>query len=453
MSASWHWFGFQGRIWLLDVPSSSLFEIDPATAAVLEWMDEHPEGAEGDAIPGVEADELRSIRREIDGWRLRGLLSPEQPVQLPERPPQLKAMCLHVAHDCNLRCRYCFGKTGAFGGERGLMPAEVGFRAIDLLLSESGSRNRLEVDFFGGEPLMNMPAVREIVDYGHAASRNQGKTIHFTLTTNALSLGREELDFLNREGISLVLSHDGRPQVHDRMRPLPGGAGSSRGILQHIREAVESRGGKDYYLRGTFTRYNLDFASDVRYFYDQGFRIISIEPVIAEQDVPYALREADLPAVFAEYDRLAEFCLERSRAGDPLTFFHFAVDLDHGPCIYKRLLGCGAGHEYLAVTPKGDLYPCHQFVGRESYRMGDVIRGIERIDIRERFGKADIYHKEGCLNCWARYFCSGGCHANADLMNGDILTPDPMGCALLKKRLECALGMKALLAQEEPASA
>lgn len=446
MSASWHWFQFQGRVWLLDVPSSSLFEIDRPTAAVLDWMEAHPGDNLPSALAGVDSSDLSAIAEEIADWRRRGLLCPEQPVAVPNRSPQLKAMCLHVAHDCNLRCRYCFGQTGAFGGERALMSAGVGLRAIDLLLRESGSRDRLEVDFFGGEPLMNMTVVHQIIDYGREQARRQGKTIHFTLTTNALALNEPELDFLNRNAVSLVLSHDGRPSVHNRMRPLPGGGASSDSVLERIARAVKSRGGKDYYLRGTFTRHNLDFASDVRFFYEQGFRIISVEPVIATDDAPYAIRRDDLPAIFAEYDRLAEYCLERAHAGDPFTFFHFAVDLDHGPCVYKRLAGCGAGHEYLAVTPQGDLYPCHQFVGRASYRMGHVERGIERTDLRTRFGQADIYHKQGCAECWARYFCSGGCHANADLMNGDILKPDVMGCALLKKRLECALGMKAVLA-------
>lgn len=454
MGTCWHWFTFEGRLWLLDVPSTSLFEIDRPTAAVLDWLEEHPQQGEPPAIDGVPKDELGAILGEIHSWRESGLLSEENPVRPPERTPSLKALCLHVSHDCNLRCRYCFGSTGSFGGKRLLMDREVGCRAIDLLLADSGERNELEVDFFGGEPLMNMPVVRELVRYGDEASHRLGKRIHFTLTTNGVALTGADIDYLNSHNISLVLSHDGRPEVHDRMRPMPGGRPSSAMILQHIRAAVASRDGKDYYVRGTFTRENTDFAADVQYLYEQGFRRISVEPVVGRPEEPCSLREEDLPGVFAEYERLAGFFLSRVAAGDPMLFFHFAVDLDHGPCVYKRLNGCGAGFDYLAVTPEGDLYPCHQFVGRSDYRMGDVRNGIVRSDLRNRFGQTDIFHKHGCSGCWARYFCSGGCHANADLINGDILKPDPIGCALMKKRLECALGIRAVQATmaEEPRS-
>lgn len=450
MRSGWHHFKLADRVWLLDVASSSLFEIDSEAAQVLDWMGAHPQEPKPDGIAGV--NDLDAVWAEIQSWQARGLFSPETPVVLPEHEPRIKALCLHIAHDCNLRCRYCFGETGAFGGDRSLMSEEVGRRALDLLLRESGERTQLEVDFFGGEPLMNLSVVRALVAYGREASGAVQKHIHFTLTTNGVLLDAETTAFLNGEGISLVLSHDGRPDVHDHMRPSAGGTPSSARVMTNIRAAAASRNGQDYYVRGTYTHDNLDFASDVKYLYDQGFRRVSVEPVIATPDEPYAIREEDLPGIFAEYDRLTAFCLERARAGDPLLFFHFAVDLEHGPCIYKRLLGCGAGHEYFAVTPAGDIYPCHQFVGRTEYRMGDVFAGISRTDLRRSFGEADIYRKNGCRDCWARYFCSGGCHANAELLNKSILEPDRMGCALLKKRLECALALKALLALDDSGS-
>lgn len=433
LSADQHLFSLFGRHFLLDVPTGSLMILDEEAFRAL--------AGEEEASPAVAA--------EIAALRARGLLLPdpvrnaEPPVQ-PRRP---KALCLHVAHDCNLRCGYCFASTGDFGLRRELMPPAVGRAAVDFLLAASGPVDGLEIDFFGGEPLLALETVRETVAYGRRRAAAAGKRIHFTLTTNALTLEEEALAYLNEEGISLVLSLDGRPEVHDRFRRGPDGGGSYARVVSRIVRAVASRGGQDYYVRGTFTRFNPDFTADARHLLELGCERLSLEPVVALPEEPYALREEDLPAVEEEYERLAAFYLERAEAGRPFVFFHFEVDLEHGPCLGKRLLGCGAGTRYLAVTPRGELYPCHQFVGRSRYLLGDLERGITREDLVEEFGRADIFHKEGCLDCWARYFCGGGCHANADLHHGTIMRPDGIGCRLLRKRLECALAVKALLGE------
>jgi len=454
MRSLFHWFRTLNRYWLFDVLHGSLFEVDHDTIRVLDWIAENEaaacreanvcqqEAACPDQIPGVESSVLKDIWNDLHVLGLFTAQVAELPRVKQNRPASLKALCLHIAHDCNLRCRYCFGETGAFGGDRSLMPPEIAFAAVDLLLRESGPYTNLELDFFGGEPLLNFDTVKKTVAYGRQAAQAAQKTIHFTLTTNSYNLDDEKLEYLNTQGISLVLSADGRPAVHDYMRPDAGGQATSERILKNICRAVRSRNDSDYYVRGTFTRHNLDFASDVKFLYDQGFRSISVEPVIAGPDAPYGFREQDLPGIFAEYDKLAQFCLECAIAGDPLRYFHFAVDLDHGPCILKLISGCGAGYDYLAVTPAGDLYPCHQFVGRDGFRMGHVTTGIGLTDLRQAFGAADLFAKEGCTQCWARFLCSGGCHANAHLINGDILKPDRVGCALLKKRMECALGLQ-----------
>ncbi|MGE5550936.1 MAG: thioether cross-link-forming SCIFF peptide maturase [Bacteroidota bacterium] len=439
MSSDQHLFKLFGRNFLLDVPTNSLLEIDEEARLALH-------GSE--AAPAEVAEEIAALRQ-------RGLLLPDSRRAVPERAGAagwLKALCLHVAHDCNLRCTYCFAGSGSFGGTRGIMPAEIGQAAIDLLLARSGPVRQLEVDFFGGEPLLAMESVRRVVAYGRERAAALGKRINFTLTTNAVALSEEKLAFLNENGLSLVLSLDGRPEVHNRFRPAANGRGSYADAVAGITKVVASRAGANYYVRGTFTRANLDFVADVRHLLALGFERLSLEPVVALPGEDYALREEDLPLVEAEYERLAGLYLERARAGRPFTFFHFAVDLDQGPCLGKRLSGCGAGHRYLAVTPGGELYPCHQFVGRPGYLLGDVARGITRADLSETFAGADIYHKKGCLDCWARYFCGGGCHANADLHHGTIFTPDESGCRLLRKRLECALGIQAVLARGLEAS-
>lgn len=426
-AANWHVFKALDRFFLFDVLSNSLFQIEEPVFNYLE----------GEAVP---AGLRPQIEADLDELRAGGYLSDETPPE-PElnREPVLKALCLNVSHDCNLRCRYCFAGTGAFGGVREEMSATVGKAAIDLLLRESGDRRQLEVDFFGGEPLLNFEVVKELVAYGRETSSRVNKAIHFTLTTNGVRLDPTVRGFLNREGISLVLSLDGRPQVNDGMR----GRGSYERALPNFLALVAERNHSNYYLRGTFTARNLDFTEDVRHLCDLGFRELSLEPVV-DRDGDFRLTEANLPQIMAEYDRLAAYYLEKRNQGDGFRFFHFEIALEHGPCLPKRLTGCGAGFDYLAVTPSGELYPCHQFVGRKEFWMGDVFSGVERIDLRKEFGEASLYKKEGCSGCWARFYCSGGCHANAELLNGSIYKPDKLACAMQRKRLELALALKGI---------
>lgn len=356
----------------------------------------------------------------------------------------VKALCLHLAHSCNLRCRYCFAGQGRFGGSDELMAEPVGKAAIDFLIARSGGRKHLEIDFFGGEPLLNFGVLRELVGYGRRRGKEAGKEFKFTVTTNALLLDDEITEYLNRENISVVLSLDGRREVHDAMRPTPGGRGSYDNVLNRIRSFVESRGGSNYYIRGTFTRHNLDFSADVLHLADLGFESLSVEPVVALPEEEYSIREEDIPELFRHYEQLTRELLRRKKDGSAFNFFHFNIDLDGGPCLPKRLSGCGAGHEYLAVAPSGDIYPCHQFVGKKDYLMGNVLTGEDRPDLADLFSGAHIYNKKGCAGCWAKFYCSGGCHANAEAQNGSILKPHSQGCRLVKKRLECAIYLKAV---------
>ena len=365
----------------------------------------------------------------------------------------IKAMCLHVAHDCNLRCAYCFASTGGYGTGRKLMPLEVGKKAIDFLIEKSEGRRNLELDFFGGEPLMNFDMVKETVQYARKREKETGKYFRFTITTNGLMLDDDKIDFINKEMSNVVLSLDGRPEVNDRVRCRTNGAGSYEAVLPKFQRLVEQRGQDQYYVRGTFTKYNLDFAKDVEHFANAGFEQISVEPVVSSPDQPYALTEADLPAIFAEYERLSLWLIEKKKAGDGVNFFHFMLDLDQGPCAIKRLRGCGCGNEYVAVTPEGDLYPCHQFVGMDEWKMGSLLDGTLNKGMKNRFAKATVYAKEECKACWAKFYCSGGCNANSQQYCGDICKPLKLSCELEKKRLECAIMIKAALAEECQAAA
>ena len=359
------------------------------------------------------------------------------------RKTVVKALCLHAAHNCNLSCRYCFAQEGEYHGRRGLMSVEVGKQALDFLVANSGSRRNLEVDFFGGEPLMNWKAVQEIVEYGRGLEKEHDKKFRFTLTTNGVLLDEEKIEFANREMSNVVLSLDGRSQVHDFMRPFPNGAGSYDRIVPKFQEFAKLRGQKDYYVRGTFTRHNLDFAKDVLHLADLGFKQISMEPVVAQESEDYALREEDLLAVCEQYDILAREMIAREKEGRGFQFFHFMLDLSGGPCVYKRLSGCGSGTEYLAVTPWGDLYPCHQFVGEDAFRMGTVFEGIQKPEIKESFSKCNVYSKPACQECFARFYCSGGCAANSYNFHGDMGQVYEIGCVLERKRVECAVMLKA----------
>ena len=369
--------------------------------------------------------------------------------QFQDRPTVVKALCLHIAHDCNLACRYCFAEEGEYHGRRALMSFEVGKAALDFLIANSGSRRNLEVDFFGGEPLLNFDVVKRLVAYGREQEKLHDKKFRFTLTTNGVLLDDEVMEFANREMANVVLSIDGRKEIHDKMRPFRKGAGSYELIVPKFQKLAESRNQDRYYVRGTFTHHNLDFSKDVLHLADLGFRQISVEPVVAQPEDDYALQEADVPKLLEEYDTLAAEMLKRHREGKDFNFFHFMIDLKGGPCVAKRLSGCGSGTEYLAVTPWGDFYPCHQFVGDEAFLMGNVTDGIQNKQLQNQFKRCNVYAKEKCRECFARFYCSGGCAANSYHFHGSITDVYDIGCELQKKRIECAIMLKAALAEEE----
>lgn len=365
------------------------------------------------------------------------------------RETVVKALCLHIAHDCNLACQYCFAEEGEYHGRRALMSFEVGKKALDFLVANSGSRKNLEVDFFGGEPLMNWQVVKDLVAYGRSLEEPNNKKFRFTLTTNGVLLNDDILEFANREMGNIVLSIDGRKEVHDKMRPHRGGQGSYDEIVPKFQKVAESRNQMNYYVRGTFTHNNLDFSKDVLHLADLGFKQISVEPVVAADTESYAIRQEDVPYLLEEYDRLAQAIIQRHKDGKAFHFFHFMIDLTGGPCVYKRLSGCGSGTEYLAVTPWGDFYPCHQFVGQEEFLLGNVEEGILKKDVCETFKGCNVYAKEECKNCFARFYCSGGCAANAYNFTGNINGTYDIGCQLQRKRVECAIMIKAALAEDE----
>lgn len=443
-----HKFYLNGLYVLLDVNSGAVHILDKLTYDVLDTFDGSNDEAVVEAWGETYSDQevreaLVELRQLMD---LQLLFAPELTVPLTfSDKPIVKSLCLHVAHDCNLRCGYCFAGTGDFGHSRGLMTTDVARRAVDFIIEQSGVRKHCEIDFFGGEPLLNFDVVKETVAYVRQRETETGKIFKLTLTTNAVLLDPDNIQFLNDNNISLVLSLDGRREVHDRMRPGATGEGSYDEALANIRAVVDSRQGQNYYLRGTFTAYNLDFAADVLAMANAGFKLLSVEPVVGK-DADYEIAEEHLPVLFAEYEKLAAEYLQRKLAGEGFEFFHFNMDIHHGPCVAKRLSGCGAGHEYLAVTPEGDLYPCHQFVGREDYLLGNVFDGVSNTTIPQTFRQTHVLNKEDCRQCWARFYCSGGCHANAQLMHGRIDQPYTIGCELQKKRLECALMIQAKLA-------
>ena len=366
-----------------------------------------------------------------------------------QRETVVKAMCLHIAHACNLSCKYCFAGEGEYFGPCGLMSFETGKAALDYLVAHSGSRKNLEVDFFGGEPLLNWEVVKQLVEYGRSIEAEHNKNFRFTLTTNGTLLNDEIMEFVNKEMSNLVLSIDGRKEVHDRMRPYRDGRGSYDEIVPKYIKAAESRNQMNYYVRGTYTHFNRDFAQDVMHMADLGFEQISVEPVVAEPSMDYALTEDDISYLCEQYDILAADMLKRRREGKPYNFFHFMIDLSCGPCVYKRLSGCGAGCEYVSVTPWGDIYPCHQFVGQEEYKLGDVFTGIKNEELVKRFHDCNVYSKKECRECFARYYCSGGCMANSQHFTGDIYGAYKVGCELERKRVECAVMLKVAESEEE----
>ncbi len=354
----------------------------------------------------------------------------------------IKALCLHVAHTCNLNCSYCFASQGKYHGDRALMSFEVGKQALDFLVAHSGKRRNLEVDFFGGEPLMNWDVVKQLVAYARSIEKEAGKNFRFTLTTNGVLVDDEVIEFANKEMHNVVMSIDGRKKVHDRFRVNYAGQGSYDTIIPKFQKFAKARGERDYYVRGTYTHHNTDFTKDILHMADLGFTQLSMEPVVCAPDDPCALTEEDLPVLFEQYEELAKEMIRREKDGKPITFYHYMIDLNHGPCIYKRIAGCGSGTEYLAVTPWGDLYPCHQFVGDEKYLMGNVWDGVTNTEMRDEFKCCNVYARKDCDDCWARLYCSGGCAANAYHATGSIQGTYEYGCKLFRKRMECAIMMQ-----------
>ncbi len=429
-------------------------ERDALVKSVCEKFSDGTPDEEGRLLKGEELySEAQHVYDELLSMKEAGTLFSEdiyEPYveEFSKRETVVKALCLHIAHDCNLACRYCFAEEGEYHGRRALMSLEVGKKALDFLIQNSGNRKNLEVDFFGGEPLLNWEVVKELVKYGREQEARYEKKFRFTLTTNGVLLNDEVMEFVNREMSNVVLSIDGRKEVNDRMRPFRRGDGSYDLIVPKFQKLAEQRNQTDYYVRGTFTHHNLDFSEDVKHLSELGFEQISVEPVVAQPTEDYAFREEDLPELLKQYDILAKYILERRKSGKWINFFHFMLDLSGGPCVYKRLSGCGSGTEYLAVTPWGDLYPCHQFVGNEEFLMGNVDEGVTNLELREKFRQCNVYSKEKCKNCFAKFHCSGGCAANAYNFHGDIHDVYEVGCELQKKRVECAIMIQAAQAQD-----
>ena len=400
--------------------------------------------------PEVTADEIRTCCDEIGQLKEAGQLFTPDTFQdkagkLKEKSAGvIKALCLHIAHSCNLNCSYCFASQGKYNGERAIMSYEVGKQALDFLVAHSGTRHNLEVDFFGGEPLMNFQVVKDLVAYARSIEKEAGKNFRFTLTTNGMLINDDVIDFANRECSNVVLSLDGRKEVHDRFRVDYAGNGSWERIVPKFQKLVEAREGKNYYMRGTFTHANPDFLEDVKEMLRLGFRELSMEPVVCAAGDPSALTEEDLPIVLEQYEKLAELMLEKHKEGDPFTFYHYMIDLKGGPCIYKRISGCGSGTEYMAVTPWGDLYPCHQFVGDEKFKLGDVWNGVSNLERQAEFAACNVYAHPECKDCWAKLYCSGGCAANAYHATGSVTGVYEYGCKLFRKRMECAIMVEAM---------
>jgi uncharacterized protein len=450
-----HQYKSNGYNIVLDVESGAVHVVDDITYDVISLYEEN---SADEIISKLKSsyneDEIRECISEVKELVEDGQLFTEDIYEpfvekfKEKRQTVVKALCLHIAHDCNLACKYCFAEEGEYHGRRALMSFEVGKKALDFLVANSGNRVNLEVDFFGGEPLMNWDVVKQLVAYGRSLEKPNNKKFRFTLTTNGVLLNDEVMEFVNKEMSNVVLSLDGRKEVNDRMRPFRTGKGSYDLIVPKFQKLAESRNQTNYYIRGTFTRNNLDFSEDVKHFADLGFKQMSIEPVVGPEEDPYSIREQDLPQIMEEYDKLALEYIDRYKKGNGFNFFHFMIDLTQGPCVYKRLSGCGSGTEYLAVTPWGDFYPCHQFVGNEDFLMGNVDEGITKPEIVKEFGNCNVYSKEKCKNCFAKFYCSGGCAANSYNFHGTINDAYDIGCEMQRKRVECSIMIKAALADE-----
>lgn len=405
---------------------------------ILELCDKYPE---------ITADDIEEIFQDIEELKKEGKLFSEDKfkdlqIDIKARPTQLKALCLHIAHDCNMCCKYCFAGEGEYSGDRSLMSFEVGKRALDFLIEQSGSRKNLEVDFFGGEPLLNFDVVKQLVAYARSIEKEKGKNFRFTLTTNGVLLNDEVMEWANKECYNVVLSLDGRKETNDRMRRTRNDKGTYDLILPKFQKMAKERNQQGYYIRGTYTHYNTDFANDILHLADLGFEQLAMEPVVTNPKMDYALQESDIPKLKDQYDLLAKEMCKRNREGKGFTFFHYMIDLEGGPCIYKRISGCGVGTDYMAVTPWGDLYPCHQFVGDEKFLLGNVFDGVKNTDIVNEFKLCNVYSREACQDCFAKLYCSGGCSANAYHTTGKITGTCDMSCELHRKRVENAIMIK-----------
>lgn len=447
-----HQYKLGGFNVVLDVCSGSVHVVDDVAYDIISLF----ESEEKDVIiakmsekylgnEDISLEDIKECYAQVEELRDAGKLFTEDTFEpmagkLKEKTAGVvKALCLHIAHTCNLNCSYCFASQGKYHGDRAVMSYEVGKRALDFLIENSGTRHNLEVDFFGGEPLMNFQVVKDLVAYARSIEKEKGKNFRFTLTTNGVLVDDDVIDFANRECSNVVLSLDGRKEVHDRYRVDYAGNGSWEKIVPKFQKFVEARGGKEYYMRGTFTHANPDFLNDIKQMLDLGFNELSMEPVVCAKDDPSALTEEDMEIVMKQYEELASLMLERDKEGRPFTFYHYMIDLTGGPCIYKRISGCGSGTEYMAVTPWGDLYPCHQFVGEERFKLGDIWQGVTNKDIQNEFAACNVYAHPECRDCWARLYCSGGCAANAYHATGSVTGVYEDSCKLFRKRMECAI--------------
>ncbi len=455
-----HCYKLNGYNIVLDTCSGSVHSVDEVAYDIIEMYKSHSAEQITDYIldkykdkSDVNADEVKECLSDIAELEKAGKLYSEDvyenlAIDFKNNSNVVKAMCLHVAHTCNLNCSYCFASQGKYQGDRALMTFEVGKQAFDFLIANSGTRKNLEVDFFGGEPLMNWDVVKQLVEYARSVEKQHNKNFRFTLTTNGVLLDDEIIDYLNKEMCNVVLSLDGRKTVHDHFRKYYNGKGSYEDIVPKFQRLVEKRGGKDYYMRGTFTHNNVDFTEDILHMADLGFKELSMEPVVCPPNDPYALTEEDLPKLFEQYEKLAVEMIRRKKMGDGFTFYHYMIDLTQGPCIYKRITGCGSGTEYMAVTPWGELYPCHQFVGDPKYSLGDVWKGVTNKSAQDEFRSCNAYARPECRDCWAKLYCSGGCAANSYHATGKISGVYEYGCELFKKRMECAIMIKVAEAEE-----
>ncbi len=449
-----HRFQQNGMNIVMDVNSGIVHVVDDVTYKVLAYYNGTNRGMVlANLVKDYEEAELNEVMDDLDELIAKEVLfapmDKNYKMAIEDRPI-IKALCINIAHDCNLRCQYCFAGQGGYGQWRMLMSFDVARRAVDFLIAHSGPREHCELDFFGGEPLMNWHVVQQTIDYVHKQEKKHGKKIKMSLTTNGLLLDKEKVKYLTDNHISLILSLDGRKEMHDRMRPGVHGEGTYDEIVKNLQYCVANRKGEEYYVRGTFTRYNMDFTTDVIDMIDKGFPAVSMEPVVGEDTADYSIKEEDLPRVKAEYDCLAKLFIAREEEGRPFFFFHFNMDLWKGPCLPKRLRGCGAGHEYLAVVPNGDIYPCHQFVGREGYVIGNVYEGLKNFKMMRDFRMNHVFSKPECVDCWAKFFCSGGCHANNEAFAGDIHKPFHITCEIQKKRVECAMMIQAYNEMKKP---